>query len=156
MAVASTVSSMNASSRINESSLIQVTVVPARMHWFFFLHRATRFGSRGDTDRDETLQSSGRAGLPMEPGIFTKIFPRPDFAGVFDAVRDHGLRQVQLIMRPDGDEALLDEIPGSLIDEIRAESDRTGVRISPPFPGSTIWRIRTRLFARPGWSGCGR
>ena len=66
----------------------------------------------------------------MEPGIFTKIFQRPDVAGVFDAARNHGLRQVQLIMRPDGDEALLDEIPGSLLDEIRMGSDRTGVRIA--------------------------
>jgi sugar phosphate isomerase/epimerase len=66
----------------------------------------------------------------MEPGIFTKIFPRPDFAEVFDAVRGHGLHKVQLIMRPDGDEALLDEIAALLIEEIRAESDRTGVRIA--------------------------
>jgi sugar phosphate isomerase/epimerase len=66
----------------------------------------------------------------MEPGIFTKIFPRPGFADVFDAVRSHGMRQVQLIMRPDGDEELLDEIPGPLIEEIRTESDRAGVRIA--------------------------
>jgi sugar phosphate isomerase/epimerase len=68
--------------------------------------------------------------MHMEPGIFTKIFSRPDFGGVFDAVRDHHLSQVQLIMRPDGDEDLLDEIPGSLVDHIRAESERTGVKIA--------------------------
>jgi sugar phosphate isomerase/epimerase len=73
--------------------------------------------------------TSGRAGMPMEPGIFTKIFPRQGFAEVFDAVRGHDLHQVQLIMRPDGDEALLDDIPAPLTDEIRAESERTGVGI---------------------------
>jgi len=44
-------------------------------------------------------------------------------------VRGHGLRQVQLIMRPNGGEELLDEISTSLIEEIRVESDRTGVHI---------------------------
>ena len=97
----------------------------------------------------------------MEPGIFTKIFPRQGFAEVFDAVRGQGLRQVQLIMRPDGDEALLDEIPGLLIDEVRAESERTSMRIpavsgiynmahpNPAYREAGLKRLRKVIAAAP-------
>lgn len=65
----------------------------------------------------------------MQPGIFTKVFPRPTFNAVFEAIRAAGIEQAQLIMRADGDEALLAEIDPALIAELRDCSARTGVEL---------------------------
>lgn len=65
----------------------------------------------------------------MQPGIFTKVFSRPDFDAVFAAIQSAGLRRAQLIMCANGDEELLDEIAPELIAGIRAASERTGVEL---------------------------
>lgn len=64
----------------------------------------------------------------MEPGIFTKVFPRTSFGAVFDAIAAAGLRQTQLIMCADGDETLLPDISEGFIADIRSHTARTGVQ----------------------------
>ena len=65
----------------------------------------------------------------MQPGVFTKVFPRQNFGAVFDAIQAAGIQRAQLIMCANGDEELLVEIAPELIAELRAESGRTGVAL---------------------------
>ena len=65
----------------------------------------------------------------MRLGIFAKTFSRPSLEGVFDAVVDHGLRDIQFNMSLAGLPSMPDEIDPVLADRVREAAAKRNIAV---------------------------